>query len=170
MRISVRDIDQLRAVVLAFKVLPRDIRNDINKATREALNPIWRGEIEARLQSPMDKRVLGSGVRVKAGNPPSVLAATSTRAIGSSRRLKPAEGWAPWEFGADRDKVTTYTRRSTKGKTHQVKRHTARQMPARTKDGRVIFPAYHATVPRMASRWVQGVVRLIHEAAEGKLR
>ena len=167
MRISVRDSDELRAVVLAFKVLPRAIRNEINRATRETLNPIWQDEIRSRLVSPMDARVLGTGVRVKAGNPPSVQAATSTRAIGRTRRLRPADSWYAFEFGAA-DIETTYQRTSSKGTRHTVKRHTRRQLPARTRDGRVIFPAYHAAVPRMASRWVQGVVRLIHEAAEGK--
>jgi hypothetical protein len=166
-RISVRDSDELRAVVLAFKVLPRALRTEINKATRETLNPIWQEEVRERLVSPMDARVLGAGVRVKAGNPPVVQAATSTRAIGRTRRLRPASSWQAWEFGAA-DTVTTYRRTSTKGTTHTVKRHTRRGLPPRTRDGRVIHPAYRAAVPRMASRWVQGVVRLIHEAAEGK--
>lgn len=166
--ISVRDVRELKAVVLAFKQLPRAVTAEINKATRDALNPIWKAEIDARVRTPMDARIMAAGARVKAGNPPVVQAASSTRPIGRTRRLRPAEDWQGWEFGGDREKVTTYERTSKNGGTHKVTRHTARQMPRRIRTGRVAYPAFAATAPRMAARWVQGVVRVIHEAAEGK--
>jgi len=160
--------DELRAVVLAMRNLQAPVRRDINKASRVDLNPIWKSEIASRARGPMDAKVLGTGARVKAGNPPTVIAASSRRAIGRSRRLKPTQSWYAWEFGANTGKVTTYRRRSKNGGTHQVTRHTARQLPARVKSGRVIYPAFAATAPRMAARWVSGVVRLVHLAAEGK--
>lgn len=166
--ISVRDVSELKAVVLAFKMLPRTITSEINKGTRETLTPIWKGAVEDRLRTPMDKLVMGAGVRVKAGNPPVVQAAQSVRGIGKTRRLKPGEDFAGWEFGANRNKKSTYDRKSKKGGTHQVTRHASRQMPTITRSGRVAYPALAKTAPRMAARWVEGVVRVIHEAAEGK--
>jgi hypothetical protein len=167
MVLSVRDNDELKAVVIAFTQLPRAVTKDINAATREVLNPIWKSEVESRLRTPMDRVVLGAGVRVKAGNPPVVQAATSTRGVGKTRRLKPADDWQGFEFGADRNKKTTYTRKSKNGGSHQVTRRTARQMPPIKRTGRVAYPALAEVAPRMAARWVQGVVRIVHEAAEG---
>jgi len=164
--VSVRDHRELRAVVLAFKALPQAIRKDLNKAVRDALNPIWRDELNATAHTTMDTRIILAGARVKAGNPPVVLAAQSTRAIGG--RLRPADWWFAWEFGANRNKVTSYERVSRNGGTHPVRRHVSRGLPDRRRGGRVAFPAFAATAPRMLSRWVQGVVRIIHDAAEGQ--
>lgn len=164
--ISVRDVRELKAVVIAFSRLPAEIKRQINEATRTEANPIWQDEVASRLRSPMDRKVLGAGVQVKAGNPVVMRAATSTRAIGG--RLRPASDYPGWEFGANRNKVTTYKRKSKRGGTHKVTRHTARQMPARNRKGRAIYPAFTAAAPRLGSLWVQTVVRCIQEAAEGK--
>lgn len=164
--VSVRNHDELEAVVLAFTHLERNVKNAVNRATRSELAPIWTEEVNANLRTRMDKLVLGAGVRVKAGNPPVVMAAQSTRAIG--KRLVPAEDWAGWEFGADRDKTTTYTRKTKKGGRANVTRHTARQMPPRRRQGRVAYPALAQAAPRLAALWVQTVVRQVHLAAEGQ--
>lgn len=166
MELSVRDHRELTAVVLAFSRLETTVKRDINAATRSTLNPIWQGEVKSKISSRMDAKVIGAGVRVKAGNPPVLQAATSTKAIGG--RLRPGEDWQGWEFGADRSKVSTYSRKSKRGGTHQVKRHASRQMPVINRTGRVAYPAVAGTVPRVAALWVQVVVRCVHEAAEGR--
>lgn len=167
--ISVRDHRELRATVIAFSRLPSTIRTEINRATRSQVNPIWQGEIAAHSRTSMDALVLAKGARVKAGNPPVLQAATSTRAIGRDRRLKPAEQWAPYEFGANKNKVTTYDRKTQHGRQAKVTRHTTRQLPTRIRQGRVVYPAAKAAIPRIASLWVQTVVRCVHEAAERKV-
>ena len=166
--ISVRDVDELRAVVLAMRLVQRDVKNAINRETRRVLAPVWTATVQANATRPMDTKVLAAGVRVKAGNPPVLQAAQSTRPIGASKRLRPAEQWAAFEFGANREAVTTYQRRSPNGGTHKVTRHTKRQLPPRIRKGRVIYPAAAEVIPRAASLWVQTVVRMIHEAAEGR--
>src|SRR6478752_60258 len=137
--------DDLKAVTVAFRSLPRAIRTDINKANRSDLNPIWKAELASRTRSPMDKLVLGAGVRVKAGAPPVVQAATSTRGVGKGRRLRPADVWQAWEFGSNqRGAYTSYTRKSKKGGTHKVRRRATVQVPARSKT-RVIYRAFSST-------------------------
>lgn len=159
--------DELEAVTTALRSLPRAIRRDIDKANRDDLKPIWQGEVTSRLASPMDRLLLGAGVSVKAGAPPVVRAATSTRGIGKARRLKPADHWGAWEFGSNqRGTYTTYSRKSKHGGTHKVRRRATVQIPARSKT-RVIYKAFGATTPQMAERYVEGVARLINEAAEG---
>jgi hypothetical protein len=167
MEISVRDHRELKAVVLAFARLQNTVKNEINKATRSTLNPIWQGEVRQNVRTRMDAKVVAAGVRVKAGNPPVLQAAQSVRAIDG--RLRPADDWQGWEFGSSsRSATTTYTRKSKKGGTHKVTRHTMAQMPPMRRQGRVAYPAMAETVPRIAALWVQTVVRVVHEAAEGK--
>jgi hypothetical protein len=166
--VSVREHDELRAVVLAFGRLERTVKNAINRQTRAELAPIWTDEVDRRLRTGMDRLVVGAGVRVKAGNPPVVQAAQSTRAIG--KRLVPADQWQGWEFGYGDPKThtATYTRRTKKGGRAGVTRHTARQMPPRRRQGRIAYPALTSAAPRLAALWVATVVRCVHQAAEGK--
>jgi hypothetical protein len=93
-----------------------------------------------------------------------MVAATSKRKLKGG--LVPAEQWQAVEFGANRGAETTYSRKSTKGTTHQVTRHTRRQLPPRTPNGRVVHQAAKAIAPRAASLWVQLVVRKFNEAVE----
>ncbi|WP_263732558.1 hypothetical protein [Cellulomonas sp. SG140] len=164
--LSVRNHDELKAVVLAFTRLDKTLKRDINAQTRAVLGPVWQQEINARLRTPMDSLVIGAGVRVKAGNPPVVQAAQSRKAIGG--RLRPATDWAGWEFGSEGYRRTTYTRKSKNGGTHKVTRNTMKQMPPRYRTGRVAYPALAKVAPRMAALWVQTVVRAVHQAAEGR--
>jgi len=163
--LSVRGDDKLRAAVLGLKQARRDVRNDIARETRRVMSPVWREAVASHASSrgPATKALVG-GARIVAGNPPSAVAATSKRPMRGG--LVPVEHWHAIEFGGDRDAVTTYTRRSPNGGTHQVTRHTARQLPPRYRTGRVVYPALKEVVPRLASLWVQIIVRKFNEAAE----
>lgn len=162
--LSVRGSRELRAAVLALKAARREVRNDINRATRQTLAPIWKQEVGQRARTTQDQRVLARGARIAAGNPPSVVAASSRRAL--SGGLVPVESWHAVEFGANRDAVTTYQRTSPGGVVHQVTRHTRRGLPPRYRSGRVLYPAVAGTIPRLAALWVQLIVRKFNEAAE----
>lgn len=166
--LSVRDSRELQATVLAIKGADRELRREINRATVQTGNAIWKPLVEAHASRPMDARVLTAGARIKGGNPPTAIAASSRRAIGKGRRLVPAEHWHAWEFGANREDTTTYQRRSPRGTVHQVTRRTKRHLPPRTRGGRVVYPAFAEAAPRMVSLWVQLTVRLYRDAAERK--
>lgn len=160
--LSVRGDDRLKAAVLAMKAADRDLKRKINQATVSTIGPVWASEVASRALSAVDQRVLGRGARVKAGNPPTALAASSTRALRGG--LVPADSWAAYEFGQSRDRVTTYQRRSVKGQTHRVSRHTTRQLPARNRSGRVVYAAWQEVAPRTVSLWVQLIVRTYVDA------
>lgn len=165
--IRVDGLPQLRAAVLAVKAANRDLRRLISAATRDTMNPVWRHEVGTRLDDRFSSRMLGTGVRIAAGNPPAAKAATSRRGLAPSRRLIPAEAWALAEFGvADRQRRSTYTRRTRTG-SHTVTRRTRTGLPARNPRGRAVYPAFAEIGPRMVSLWVQLIVRKYHEALEG---
>jgi hypothetical protein len=159
--------DTFRAVALALKLVPKDVRNDINRETRAVLSAIWIPAVTKRTDAmpEIDRKVLGKGTRVKPGNPVQLFASTSTRPL--SGGLVPNEYSRGFEFGTDlRDKYTEYTRRSANGGSHTVSRRVGRHLPNRVRKGRAVFPAVAETVPRLTSLWVQIVVRKIYEAHE----
>lgn len=162
--LSARGSRELRAAGIALKRAERDVRNSINRSMRSVMNTVWRGAVTERARTSLERRVLDTGVRVAPGNPPVLHAAGSRRALPGG--LVPASDWHAAEFGADREAVTSYNRRSPSGGTHRVTRHTRRQLPARAPRGRVVWPAVAEVGPRLGSLFVQTIVRGIHEAVE----
>ncbi len=165
--LRVRDHAELQAATLAFKAASRDLRQRLNKESRRVMNPEWRAQIDANTSTNLDRAVFRTGARIKAGNPPAFVAASSKRT--RSGGLTPAYDWAPVEFGtANRSKRTTYKRRSPKGGTHTVTRRTTRQLYRRVPSGRVAYKAARELAPRLASLWVHIIVKIYSEAANGK--
>lgn len=163
--LKVTESRELQAAALAFKAGDRDLRNRINRATRGTMNPVWRSLVESNATTRMEDRVVARGARIIAGNPPTAVAATSGRPL--SGGLVPGDQWAPVEFGAAPRK-RTYTRRSPKGKSHQVTRTVNTGFRARRTSGYVAMDAFREIGPRMVSLWVQLIVKTYHDAAEGK--
>lgn len=173
--LSVRTARPLQAVVLAMKVADRDLRKRINNATRETLNPVWRRAVAENMQDRVDQRVFGTGARIAAGNPPSAVAGSSRRRLPGG--LVPVENWRAFEFGAigRESTYTTYPRaahtRRQAGQTVQVRatrvrRRTLAQVPSRTPNGRVLYPAFAYLAPRVAALWAQIVVQQYAQALE----
>ena len=161
---------ELRAVVLAMKAADREIKRDINRRTRETMNPVWKSLVEGNLAGTgaLTTRLLGSGVRIKAGNPPAAQAAQSRRAIGRRKNLKPVTDYHLGEFGvADPEAWSHYERKNRNAPgMHKVKRRASRGLPSRAQNGRVVYPAFAEIAPRMVSLWVQTVVRTYYDAVE----
>lgn len=164
--LSARGSRELRAAGLALKLVERPVRNSINRSMRQAMNPAWRGAVAERAHTRLDQRVLNTGVRVAPGNPPTLVAAGSTRPLPGG--LVPATDYYLDEFGADQNTIATYQRRNRKtAGTHAVRnRHTSHQLPARRREGRVVWPAAAELGPRLASLFVQTIVRGVYEAVE----
>ncbi|WP_026874292.1 hypothetical protein [Jiangella gansuensis] len=158
---------ELQAVVLALKAMDRDLARDIRRDTVRTMGPEWKEAVQRRASWHMDHRVIVPGTRIAGGNPPTMIAASSRRRL--SGGLVPVQAWGGFEFGSNRSRRTTYTRRNRRtGGTHSVTRNTTRQLPRRAPRGRVAYPAVAEMAPRLASLWVQTVVRRVHEAAEGR--
>jgi hypothetical protein len=66
------------------------------------------------------------------------------------------------EFGAAHKKVT-YTRDG-----HRVTRNTTAQFKGRRRAGYVFYPAAKKMIPRLASLWVQTVVKTYADIFEGR--
>ena len=162
----------VRAASRAFRALPRDLKNEIRKAQRAEIGPIWKDEMStavagAAARASMQQRVFGAGARVKAGLPAYLVAG------GSNRRLRGggivSDLARPYEFGTNRrDKATRYLRRSPRGGTHTVTRRTSRQLPLVRRQGYVVYPAVSQAVPRLIGVWVRGLTERIYQAVEGK--
>lgn len=163
--ISVNDSRELQAAVLAMKAADRELRNDINRATVRVMGPVWKQVVGANATRHADMQMIAVGARVKGGNPPVAMAANSSRMVG---RQRPRDAWAGYEFGANRNAYSKYTRKSPKGTVHQVERRTMRHLPSRTRRGRVAHPAFADIAPRLVSLWVQLIVKKYSDAAEGK--
>ena len=168
--LDVRDHRELQAVVLAIKAANRDLRKELNRRTRETLNPVWKSVVADHLSGRDHlSTMLLAGVRVAAGNPARAMAAQSRRGLGKGKRLVPSRDYYIAEFGVDRSKRTTYERKNRKGGgTHKVTRRVNVGKPRRVPEGRVVYPAFAEVGPRMVSLWVQTIVRTYHDAAEGK--
>lgn len=165
--LRIGDHRELQAAVLALKAMDRDLDRDIRRDTVATMNPEWKSVVQQNAHTPMDALVIGKGSRIAGGNPPAAVAASSTKR--RSGGLVPVEDWAAWEFGANRNRRTTYRRRNRRGPgTHRVTRHTTRQLPARDANGRVAYPSFAQIGPRLVSLWVQTIVRKVHDALEGR--
>jgi len=166
--LSVRESRELQAATLAVKAASRGLRTDINRATVATIGPVWKQQVQSHAVTGMDRRMLAVGARVAGGNPPRAMAANSARPVGRSRRLIPKTMWQGFEFGVGNPNAfSRYRRKSKNGGTHDVERRTMRHLPARNK-GRVVYAAVADVGPRMASLWVQLIVKKYADAMEGK--
>lgn len=156
---------ELRAAVLALKSADKELKRDINAAVVSKLSSAWASALSANTGAhPLDQTLL-TGARVKGGNPPVVVAGGSAKKLKGG--FKPSVQAYAVEFGANREKVTTYTRKNRKNTgNHQVTRHTSRQMPPRYRAGRIVYKTFADFAPRAVSLWVQLIVKKYMEAAE----
>lgn len=164
--LRVGDDSRLDAVVFGLKLVPRDVRNRINRETRTTLKPIWQQELQSHLagRDSFTSRMIGKGL-VSGGNPPVMRAATSRRPLRPGGLSPDLEGYLA-EFGGRSTLYSKYSRRSKNGGRHEVTRRTMLGLPQRIARGRVAYPAAADTAPRMASLWVQTFVRSVYEALE----
>ena len=108
-------LNELKAVILATKVMDKELRKSINQATREQGNELFRGLLQMNATTTMDMRMLAKGARVAAGNPPRLIAAASKRKALSGGMIPDRYGKTA-EFGVkDREAVSTYERKSKAG-------------------------------------------------------
>lgn len=162
--------DTLKAATLALKLMPRTMRNELNKETRAMGNAIWRPIVDSHAVTKLDKKVLAKGARVKPGNPMVLVAATSKRPLRKGTgALVPDQDGRGFEFGStSRANPREYSRRNRRASgSHTVRRRTSRQMPASKPAGRVVYQAAAEAAPRISSFIVESVVRKIYEAHEG---
>lgn len=166
MRISVWDSRELQAAILGLKRADRAIVREVGKHTRRIVVPEWRKAVAEEAQTRLEHRVLVDTARAKVSSQNVVLTSAT---VGRKLRggFDPKTMTAAAEFGGQPNRVT-YDRRSPKGTRHQVTRNTHAQLGRFNRKGRVVYPAARRMIPRIASLWVQTIVRTFHESIEGK--
>lgn len=146
---DVQDSRELQAIVLAFKLADRRVRNVMKATARKTLNAVWRPALASRATSKLQARVLVAGARAKVGSDSfSMLAATRKRPL--SGGLIPADEWHGAEFGARRKGLERFG--------------------ARVDDGKVIYPATRDEAPRVVAAWIEGAVAGLATGTEMETR
>lgn len=166
MRISIFASKELQAVVGALRNLDRETKKTIRKETKNMTAKAWEQAVAEQASTRLESRVLVRTARVRVSDQNVTLSSAS---IGRSLTggLKPSESFAAVEFGAADQKVT-YTATSRRGRSFQVTRNTRGQLRPRNNKGYVVYPAAAQVIPRIASLWVQTVMRGTYEALEAR--
>jgi hypothetical protein len=166
MRISIFASKELQAVAGAMRVLDRETKKAIRKQTKDMIAPEWQRAVAENVTTRLEARVLERTARVRVSDQNVTLSSASVgRSL--SGGLKPSESFAAVEFGADDEKVT-YTATSRRGRSFQVTRNTRGQLRNRNRKGYVVYPAAADIIPRLASLWVQTVMRGTYDALEAR--
>jgi hypothetical protein len=161
--ISVTSSKILAGVIAALKNMDAPVRQRIREFTRSEITPDWQKDLAERASRPVDFAVLVSTARTRVSDQNVSLQSAT---VGKSLRggLNPKTDYAWIEFGVnDREKVSTYQRRTRKARTQTVTRHTSRQLPPRYRKGRVVYPTAQKEIVQYASLWVQTVIRTFYE-------
>lgn len=152
----------LRTLLAGLQVVDRETRKNIRRFTKADATPIWKGEVSPRATTRLEQRVLSATAKVSVSDQNVTLQSARTgRALSGGAR--PSEVAAGVEFGA-LDKRNTYMTTSRKGRRYAVTRHTSRQFGSRNTNGKVVYPASRASIPRLASLWVQTAMRTLGDA------
>lgn len=167
LRIDVKASRELQAVLLAVRRVPKELSAQIRQQTKGMLAPEWQKAMRENASTRLEHRVLSDTSRVSVSNQNVRISAAGLKRSATSG-LSPSVVGRAVEFGADREKTSTYDRRSPKGTRHKVTRRTRRHLRPANGKGYVFYPAAANIIPRLASLWVQTTVRVLAEAFEGK--
>lgn len=159
-QIDVRESREMQAALLALQTVGKEVKTQVRKYTRQMVLPEWKKGLEKRAASKLDTKVL-----VKSS---SVTVRDTNVVLKSGAKGKLKDITKPVEFGTDRDSWREYQGRSPKGKSYNVKRHTRRQLAWSRQEGRVVYPTANELIPRIASLWVQTIIKTFYENMERK--
>ncbi|GAB6856473.1 hypothetical protein [Microbacterium xylanilyticum] len=165
MRIDVTNSRELLAVIYAVRSLDKTIQKMVRQETKRIAAPEWSEALRRRADSALEQKVIVGTAVVSVSNQ-NVRVQSANKGRPLSGGLSPKTDFPAVEYGAD-DDTQTYKRRSRKGGTHNVTRHTAAQLKRRNARGYVFGPAASEMIPRLARLWVQTTVRTIAEALKG---
>lgn len=167
MRIDVRGSRELRAVILALRSVDKTIRQVVRRETKRIAEPEFRKALAQHTMTRVENYVLVNTAVLRVSDQ-NIRMMSASKGRPLSGGLSPKTDYAAAEFGAKRDKETTYTRVGRRGGTHSVTRHTARQFRPRNRKGYVFYPTVREIIPRLGSLWAQITVRALGNATEGK--
>lgn len=158
MRLDVAKSPVLAATVRVMATMPTEAAKVVRKYSKSVIVPEYRKHLAERAPG---ERVFHERL-VKPSN--AIISNNGVKLVAGSNRA----GMFPREtdFGAYREEVTEYTRRSPKGVQHIVKRRTQRQFWHFVKGGRVFYPTVENMIPRIGALWVQSIYRTVADSIE----
>lgn len=163
-RISLLVDSPLRTLLLALKGLDKETRTQINRATKNAAQPIWDDELrtsiaadrkEAKLASSGAVSVTSRNLSLRAGGKGTLSSGTPVARV--ARAI---------EFGMGPDKVITRT--SSRGNKYTYR--SGSRFRRRNPNGYVFYPAVRRTIPRVIALWVQTAIRTTRDEIERAAR
>lgn len=161
MRIDVSGSQELQDVALALQNSDRDTRRAIRTFTKAELTRPWLTAIDSEATTRLEKIVISETATVQVSDQ-NIRIQSAAKGRQRSGGLSPKHDYAAVEFGAGHKKKT-YTREG-----HKVTRNTTAQFRGRRTQGYVFYPAAADMIPRLASLWVQTVVKTIGLIFDGK--
>ncbi|RDV44140.1 hypothetical protein DOE76_13935 [Leifsonia sp. ku-ls] len=165
LRVDANDVAELQALVRTLKSVEKPVASAIRAGTRAGAKVIWEEEMKGRSQTVFEARFAGTA-RVQVSDQNVTLQAAKVRGQKFRNGLDLRQSWPEVERGANREKRTTYSRRSKNGGTHQVTRRTMTQFRPRNRAGYVAGPAQKASIGRVVSMWVQTAMYVIFTGIE----
>lgn len=160
--ISVFSSKGLQTLLAALQAVDKDTRKQIRRFTKADASPIWKDEVGPRARTKLEQRVLSATAKVSVSDQNVTLQSGRTgRALSGGAR--PSEIAAGVEFGA-LGKRNTYMSTSRRGRRFPVTRRTTNQFGSRNTNGKVVYPASRASIPRLASLWIQTAMRTLADA------
>jgi hypothetical protein len=144
-RIDITKSPEWVGAIAAMRVIDRSFAAAIRKYTKAMAEPEMRLAVRKRVRSRMQERVISSTTTVAVSS-----SNVKMRAGGKGRPLSGgltmSQAAPPVEFGSNRYK----------------------QFGSRSRGGKVFYPAAKEMTPRLASLWVQTVMKTVAKALEGK--
>ena len=159
--ISVFESPHIQGVILALRGMEKELAAQMRKATRSVAETEWRAILAHETDTMLENRVIVASARVSVTNTQVTLKA--------GQLTKKLSGGAPiftMMPGTEWGTIPTRPVRSTSKKGKPYKRALGPVFKRRNKQGYVFGPAAAHAIPRIASLWVQTVVRTLHEAIE----
>jgi hypothetical protein len=161
MRLDINGSQELQDIARAIAASDAEVRKAIRVFTKAELTRPWLEAINSEASTTLERRVISSTATIAVSD-----VNIRIQSAAKGRRLKgglnPKEDYAPVEFGAH-PKMTTYTRKG-----HKVTRNTHAQFKPQNRKGYVFYPAARKMIPRLASLWVQTVVKTYALIFDGK--
>lgn len=149
MQLDARRSPSLRAAIRVMTTMPRETAKLTRRYSKSVIVPEWKRSLERRAADPVSMRRLAR---------PSTVYVTD-RGV----RLVAGRGdlIRQTEFGAAREKFTTYRRQGD-----PVTRRTQRQFRHYRDGGYVVYPSAEEMIPRIGALWVQTIYRTVAETIE----
>ncbi len=132
------------AAVAAMRGIDSSVAGAIQRYTKGMAEPETKKAVSQRSRTKLQRRVIASTTNVWVGNASVQVAAAETGAL--SGGLSMSQAGPPTEFGSIK----------------------YRQFGPRSRNGKAFYPAMKAMTPRIASLWIQTVMKTTALAMDGK--